>query len=42
LTNNLDEILKDFELYGLKQGEWREFAKRVEYEAFLAKRRSKK
>ena len=27
LTNNLEEILKDFELYGLKNGEWQEFAK---------------
>ena len=42
LTNNLEEILQDFELYGLKNGEWQEFTRRTEYEAFLAKRRSKK
>ena len=40
LTNNLDEITQDFELYGLREGEWQEFAKGVEYEAFLARRRS--
>jgi len=40
LTNNLDEIIEDFDLYGLKNGEWREFAKAVEYEAFLVRRRS--
>ena len=41
LTNNLDEILKDFELYGLNKDEWQKFTKGVEYEAFLT-RRSKK
>lgn len=41
LTNNLNEITKDFDLYGLKEGEWQEFEKGIEYEAFLAKRRSK-
>ena len=39
ITNNLDEILEDFELYGLQTGEWQEFAKGVEYEAFLVKRK---
>ena len=40
LTNNLDEITEDFDLYGLKNGKWLEFAKAVEYEAFLVRRRS--
>lgn len=40
LTNNLDEIIGDFELYGQSEGEWKEFARGVEYEAFLVKRRS--
>lgn len=41
LTNNLAEIIEDFDLYGLRESEWQEFAKGVEYEAFLVKRRSK-
>ncbi|MBA2737356.1 MAG: hypothetical protein H0U50_11295 [Pyrinomonadaceae bacterium] len=40
LTNNLEEITEDFKLYGLKEGEWQEFARGVEYEAFLVRRRS--
>ncbi|MDQ3685987.1 MAG: hypothetical protein M3430_10365 [Acidobacteriota bacterium] len=40
LTNNLDEIIEDFELYGQLTGEWQEFVRGVEYEAFLVKRRS--
>ena len=40
LTNNLAEITENFELYGLRESEWREFAKGVEYEAFLVRRRS--
>jgi hypothetical protein len=39
ITNNLDEISEDFELYGLREGEWQEFVKGVEYEAFLVRRR---
>ncbi len=39
ITNNLDEILTDFELYGQKEGEWQEFSKGIEYEAFLVKRK---
>jgi hypothetical protein len=27
ITNNLEEILKDFEVYGLIQGEWQKFEK---------------
>ena len=40
LTNNLDEITEEFELYGQREGEWQEFVKGVEYEAFLVRRRS--
>lgn len=39
ITNNLTEILQDFELYGLRNGKWEEFSKGVEYQAFLVKRR---
>ncbi|MEP6903672.1 MAG: hypothetical protein ABJA66_18260 [Actinomycetota bacterium] len=39
ITNNLAEILNDFEIYGQQNGEWREFAKGIEYEAFLVKRK---
>lgn len=39
LTNNFDEIIEDFELYGQKEGEWQEFIKGVEYEAFLVRRK---
>lgn len=40
LTNNLDEITQGFELYGQRKGEWQEFVRGVEYEAFLVRRRS--
>jgi hypothetical protein len=40
LTNNLAEITENFELYGLRESQWQEFAKGVEYEAFLVRRRS--
>jgi hypothetical protein len=40
ITNNLAEIRADFEIYGLKDNEWQEFEKGVEYEAFLVRRRS--
>lgn len=39
ITNNLAEILDDFELYGLKDGMWEEFRKSVVYQTFLVKRR---
>lgn len=41
LTNNLNEITQDFELYGQKESQWQEFARGVEYEAFLVKRKSR-
>ncbi len=40
VTNNLDEIIEDFELYGLRHGKWEEFVRGIEYEAFLVRRRS--
>jgi hypothetical protein len=32
------EIGEDFDLYGQKEGEWENFEKGIEYEAFLAQR----
>ena len=39
ITNNLEEILKDFEIFGLREGEFEKFIKGVEYQGFLVKRR---
>jgi len=39
LTRYLTEIQADFELYGLKDGKWEIFTLKIEYEAFLAKRK---
>ena len=39
ITNNLDAIEKDFEIYGLKSNSWYKFTKGVEYDAFLVKRK---
>ena len=39
ITNNLDEILKDFEVFGLKNDEVQKFKKGVEYQGFFVKRR---
>ena len=39
ITNNLLEIKKDFEVYGLKDDRWNEFRKDTEYKAFLIKRK---
>ncbi len=39
ITNNLEEILKDFEIFGLREGEFEEFMKGVKYQGFLVKRR---
>lgn len=40
ITTNLEEILEDFEIYGLSGETWQAFEKRKEYEAFLVKRKS--
>lgn len=39
ITANIDEILTDFEVYGLQNDLWQPFEKGEEYEAFLAKRK---
>ena len=42
ITNNLDEILKDFEVFGEvcgQSGTFQEFRKSVKYQGFLVKRR---
>ncbi len=35
----LDEIQNDFELWGYKDGDWHDFQRSVNYEAFLVKRK---
>lgn len=40
LTKYFLEIAEDFDLYGQKEGEWENFQKGVEYEAFLAQRKN--
>ena len=37
ITANIDEILADFEVYGLQNDLWQPFEKGEDYEAFLAK-----
>ncbi len=39
ITSNLEEILTDFEVFGLSDETWHEFEKGKEYEAFLVKRK---
>lgn len=39
ITANIEEILTDFEVYGLQNEIWQQFKKGQEYEAFLAKRK---
>ena len=39
ITNNLVEIKKDFDVYGLKNDQWHVFRKEIEYKAFLIKRK---
>jgi hypothetical protein len=39
ITRYIDEIKNDFEIYGLKENEWEIFKKKVEYDAFLVKRK---
>jgi hypothetical protein len=40
ISNNLAEILQDFDIHGFKDGEWCVFVKNVEYDAFLVRRKS--
>lgn len=39
ITNNLIEIKRDFFIFGLKDDQWFEFKKGVEYQAFLIQRK---
>lgn len=39
ITKYLDEFLKNFEIYGLRNDTWEDFEKETEYEAFLVKRK---
>lgn len=39
ISNNLAEILQDFDIYGLMNGEWYEFKKNIAYDAFLIRRK---
>lgn len=39
INKYLDEIGKDFEVYGLKENEWANFIREIEYDAFLVKRK---
>lgn len=38
ITNNLIEIKRDFEVFGLKDNQWYTFRKGIEYSAFLIKK----
>ena len=39
ISRNLTHVQKDYDVYGLKEGEWQEFEKDNEYEAFLVSRK---
>jgi len=40
ITNNLLDIKKDFEVFGLKDDQWHSFRKGSDYKAFLIKRKN--
>ncbi|HTD41516.1 MAG TPA: hypothetical protein VK671_12895 [Mucilaginibacter sp.] len=40
ITKYLNEITKEYYVYGLRNSEWEIFEKEIEYEAFLAKRKN--
>ncbi|MGK6352229.1 DUF6934 family protein [Parapedobacter sp. DT-150] len=40
ISNNLDDIEKDFQIYGLKSKKWERFNKKTTYEAFIVKRKN--
>ena len=42
ISNNLDFIVQDFEIHGLKNDSWFKFERNVDYEAFLIKRKFSK
>jgi hypothetical protein len=39
ITTNIEQVLEDFEIFGLSDDSWQEFEKGKEYEAFLVKRK---
>ena len=39
ISKYFDEVKSDFHIYGLKDGEWEEFEKGVEYSAFVVRRK---
>lgn len=39
ITNNLEEIVKDFDVFGFRNDNWEKFMTGVEYEAFVVKRK---
>jgi len=39
ITNNLIEIEKDFDVFGLRENQWEDFEKGIDYDAFLVKRK---
>ena len=38
ISKHYDDAVKDFDIYGLRDGEWVKFEKNVDYKAFLVKR----
>lgn len=40
ISNNLVEILQDYDVHGLRNGSWYCFEKNVDYDAFLVRRKS--
>jgi hypothetical protein len=41
ITKHLNEAAKDFLIYGLRNHDWEIFEKEIEYDAFIAKRKSR-
>lgn len=39
ISKYLEEVINDFEVYGLKEGEWQSFVKDSDYSAFLVRRK---
>ena len=39
ITKYLDDVTQDFLVFGLKDGDWEEFVKEVEYTAFVVRRK---
>lgn len=39
ISKYFDEVQKDFLVFGLRNGEWEEFAKEIDYTAFVVRRK---